>query len=461
MWLSEFLQEMSLSSAALLLLMIWTALLVALVIVIGRQGQGGALTLGSFLNLSLVHVPGVLPYLVSTPEHAADPDATRLGFGMTVLGLAVFVAGAVLARRIDRPHAAAKGAPRRQRPRVSGSLGWRAIALGVVAFFVVLPLATIMPSLTSIVLPLATLLILGMWLRLYDAAAAADWRRALGTLALLPLLPVATLVAGGFLYYGTAWVLSIVTFHFVISRRRIWFYIAAPPLVFLGLSLFVTYMDQRAEFRAVREHESLFERLDRASYIVTDFELLDLTSPAQVEIIDNRLNQNLFVGLGVMRHEAGWYDFLYGGTVPLWSLIPRAVWPDKPDVGGGGNILRDFIGIPVAVGTSQGPGEVLEFYMNFGVPGVLIGFLGLGYLLMWLDHGVMRALTAGNTRGFLLRAMPGLALLPANGGNLLEALVGGVAAVVVAHLIVWLRFADIGAALPRRRLPGEHVVSSQ
>jgi len=52
-------------------------------------------------------------------------------------------------------------------------------------------------------------------------------------------------------------------------------------------------------------------------------------------------------------------------------------------------------------------------------------------------------------------------LLPANGGNLLEALVGGVAAVVVAHLIVWLRFADIGAALPRRRLPGEHVVSSQ
>ncbi len=66
---------------------------------------------------------------------------------------------------------------------------------------------------------------------------------------------------------------------------------------------------------------------------------------------------------------------------------------------------------------------MLEFYINFGIPGVLIGFLGLGYLLMRLDRGIMRSLAADDMRGLLLRAMPGLMLLQP-GGNLLEILVG-------------------------------------
>ena len=49
----------------------------------------------------------------------------------------------------------------------------------------------------------------------------------------------------GFLGYGIYWVLSVVAFLFVITQRRIWFYLGAPVVVFLGLSLFVTYMGQR------------------------------------------------------------------------------------------------------------------------------------------------------------------------------------------------------------------------
>ena len=40
------------------------------------------------------------------------------------------------------------------------------------------------------------------------------------------------------------------------------------------------------------------------------------------------------VGAAVMYHEDGSAPFAYGATVPLWALIPRAVWPDKPAVGG-------------------------------------------------------------------------------------------------------------------------------
>jgi hypothetical protein len=152
-----------------------------------------------------------------------------------------------------------------------------------------------------------------------------------------------------------------------------------------------------------------------------------------------------------MNHEGGSASFAYGATMPLWALIPRAVWPGKPEVGGGGDVVTDFTGIRFAEGTSVGTGQVLEFYVNFGIPGLLIGFLGLGFMLMWLDQGVMRSLVADDMCGLLLRAMPGLMLLQP-GGNLLEILVACVAAYVGAHLVISLRFFDVPLGTRSRRL---------
>jgi hypothetical protein len=435
------------------LLVIWGGLLIALVVfAIGRPGRGGALTLAYFLGLSLIHVPGVLPFLDSE-SGLADWDETQLGFETTILGMATFVSGAVLVRWIDRRRVAARGALPRRRAQAFEWLGRRTLVLGVVAYFVLLPLSGIVPSLTSVVAAFGTLLILGLWLVLYGAAVAADWPRTLATLALLPLLPLATLVTGGFLGYGVYWVLSVVAFLFVITRRRIWFCFGTPVAVFLGLSLFVTYMGQRTGIREVvwEEQAAMRDRLDRVSAIVTEFELLDLESPTHVAALDGRLNQNVLVGAAIMYHEDGFAPFAYGATIPIWALIPRAVWPDKPATGGGGNVVSEFTGIRFDETTSVGAGQVLEFYVNFGIPGVVIGFLGLGYLLMRLDRGIMRSLAVDDMRGLLLRAMPGLMLLQP-GGNLLEILVGCVAAYVGAHLVISLRFFDVPLAARSRRL---------
>ena len=409
------------------------------------------MTLAYFLSLSLIHVPGVLAFLGSD-SGLADWDETQLGFETTILGMAAFVAGAVLARRIDRRRVAAKGAPPRRRAQAFERLGRRTFALGVVAYFLLLPLSGSVPSLTSVVSALATLLILGIWLILYGAVVAADRRRTLATLALLPMLPLATLVTGGFLGYGVCWVLSVVAFLFVITRQRIWFYLGAPVAVFLGLSLFVTYIGQRGGMREVvwLEQAGMLDRLDRVSTIVTEFELINFASPTHVAALDDRLNQNSLVGAAVMYHEAGLAPFAYGATIPPWALIPRLVWPDKPGVGGSGAIVSEFTGIQFSEGTSVGVGQVAEFYVNFGITGVLIGFLVLGYLLTWLDHGIMRSLAADDTRGLLLRAMPGLVLLQPN-GSLQEILVAWVAAYVGAHLVISLRFFDVPLAAWSRR----------
>jgi hypothetical protein len=435
------------------LLLVWSALLMALTaFAIGRRGKGGALALAYFLGLSLIHVPGVLPFL-GLGTNLSDREETCFGFEMTILGTAAFVAGAILARRTAKLGKISRAEAPRRRAGVFEHLGWRTFAVGIAAYFILLPLSLLVPSSTSIVSAFATLLILGLWLVLYGAAEAADRRRTLATLTILPLLPLATLVTGGFLGYGIYWVLSVITFLFVIARQRVWFYLAAPLAVFLGLSLFVTYIGQRVDIRKLvwREQASLSDRLDKVSAIVTDFRLLDLGSATQVAALDARLNQNFLVGVAVRRIESGWADFAYGATVPLWALLPRAVWPDKPPVGGGGEVINDFTGIRFAAGTSVGAGQVLEFYVNFGVPGVVFGFLGLGFVLMRLDQGIMRALAADDTKGLLLRAMPGLTLLQP-GGNLLEILVAFVAAFVCAHLILWLKLFDIRTAA-RRRAP--------
>ncbi len=53
------------------------------------------------------------------------------------------------------------------------------------------------------------------------------------------------------------------------------------------------------------------------------------------------------------------------GTRPPRS-IPRALWPNKPVVGGSGDLVSTYTGIRFADGTSVGIGQVLESFVNFG-----------------------------------------------------------------------------------------------
>lgn len=443
------------------LLLIWVLLGILLVVFgVGRPGEGGALTLAYFGGLAMIHVPGVVPFafaesvpVLFNEPYNTDPDATWIGFAVTIAGMSAFVLGAVLARVFDRMRGLATALSARQRGMAFRVLGRRALIFGALAYFVLIPPSRMVPSMTSIVGASATLLILGLWLALYGAVQEGDARRVRIALAVLPLLPLGTLITGGYLGYGIYWVLSVLAFVFVILRRRVWFYVAAPVAVYLGLSLFVSYMAVRQGIRDVvwNGQSSFAERLDRVSSIVTDFQLLDLGSARQVSYLDSRLNQNALVGLAVQHIDSGWAELGYGDTVAPWALIPRAVWPDKPWVGGGRDVVSRFTGLVYDPSTSVGAGQVLEFYVNFGLPGELIGFLLWGFGLMWLDRGIMRALAGDDVRGVLLRALPGLMLLQP-GGNLLEILVAVVAALLVAHVTVHVRaFSMISGPRARRQ----------
>lgn len=418
-------------------LLIWGALLFGLgFLVVDKRRGHGALTLAYFLALSIGHVPGILAYLDPNLIAVSD-EATKIGFDVTLIGMTALIVGAMAARVLPRRTTSAKAYQQTVSPQIFSRLGWRMITMGAVSYFVILPFSAFLPSLTAAITAMGALLILGLWVWLYSVETAKSSSKILLVLAMLPMLPLATLVTGGFLGYGTVWVLSIVAFYFVIARRRVWFYLAALPTIFLGLSLFVTYAQQREEIREViwYQNAGIMRRLDEVSKLVTEFQLLDLSNGQHLDALDKRLNQNYLVGAGVMRHREGEAELRYGTTLPLWAVIPRAIWPDKPAVGGGQDLVSQFTGIEFDETTSVGAGQVLEFYMNFAMPGVVAGFAVLGFILMRLDQEVMRALAMRNIYGAVKYGLPGLALIQPL-GNLLEILVAVVAAIIVSLILV-------------------------
>jgi hypothetical protein len=140
------------------MLWLWLGLTaVLLIFVIGRRRGYGALTLSYFLGLSLFHVPGLLGYL--DPLWApADIDVTEIGFATTLIGMTAFVCGAGFSRwlgwrrgfRFHRQQVTA---------RAFSQLGWRLLVLGIIAYFVILPISNYLPSFTAAVFATSTVLI--------------------------------------------------------------------------------------------------------------------------------------------------------------------------------------------------------------------------------------------------------------------------------------------------------------
>ena len=126
-------------------------------------------------------------------------------------------------------------------------------------------------------------------------------------------------------------------------------------------------------------------------------------------------------------------DYAHGET--LWdailALIPRALWPSKPMAAGSGTLVSQYTGIQFAAGTSIGIGQVMEFYINFGTWGIIIGFAFIGTLITVIDVRAAQRLAVGDLHGFVLWYLPGISLLQV-GGSMIEVTTSAVASFLVA-----------------------------
>ena len=202
----------------------------------------------------------------------------------------------------------------------------------------------------------------------------------------------------------------------------------------LGTSLFANYAVARDNIRAVVWSDAGWEaRIRVVADAFSDLEPLALSNPKHIEALDLRLNQNYFVGVAVSRLDAGIVGYKWGWSLveAAMSLVPRVIWPDKPVYGGSPSIVREMTGLELSETTSWGVGNVMEFYINFGMVGLIAGFFLLGMLLGRLDRNAAIALSKGDCGGAILCFLPAVALIQPI-GSLVELASGSAAALVGA-----------------------------
>ena len=165
--------------------------------------------------------------------------------------------------------------------------------IGTVCLLGLRPLVGRVPTVAAFVSQGWGLLLVGVGL---GAWYAWHRRRPVGFAAWLTAtvcLPLITVVTQGFIGFGTVAALAILSFIASFTRPGWKGVVLALVFVYLGLSMYVTYMRDRLEIRdVVWTDSSVGDRLDVVSNTFTNVEWFSPTNVDHLQRIDERLNQN-------------------------------------------------------------------------------------------------------------------------------------------------------------------------
>jgi hypothetical protein len=396
-------------------------------------------------SLLLIHVPGAFAHAVSEGNlYNRGSRVIEIGIYCTAIGSVCFVAGVWLAKFLRRrTHAVPSydAVPRHD-------FLWFCV-IGGWFFTYGLGFLREAPSIGAVIEKGGAVWMLGVLLGLRNSFERSDVRGAFIWLSVLMVYPSLMLLFGGFLSYGSTAII-IACSALIVSIRSGWRVLVGASFgLFLGLTVFVNYFAHRDNIRrVVWGGGALEERLDVVADAFSNFEWFDPGNRQHLIAFDKRLNQNYFVGLAVTRIQQGRVDYLYGRSVweALISLVPRILWPEKPVFAGSPAIVSGMTGLQLSPTTSFGVGNVMELQINFGVPGLVLGFFGLGWLLGMLDSRAAEAESCGDLERLLLFFLVGAALIQPN-GSLVELFSGAAAALVAAYgwSWTWRRWAGRGA----------------
>jgi hypothetical protein len=397
------------------------------------------------LAISMIHFFGGLIY--SFPWYSAK-SASLLqsggtfatissGFVQSVYGIIAFGIGStIVAEWVLR---SSKGEWLRDTPQEPDwKLAKTYLYTGVLFVAVINPVLSQLPGFAAFTTSGVSLFVVGLCLLCWQAWCHRDTKAFWRYLGITCCLPVFTIVTMGFIGYGAAAASVVLVFIFSFYRPRWQVLVAGFLALVLGLSVYVTYIRDRDQIRAKVWGDRSFDvRIEQFTQTFQKFEIIDFFNQDHLEGIDARLNQNDLVGKSVDYLEIRKVRPYGNGETLLTALIapiPRILWPDKPGFGGSGGIVSSYTGQGFAAGTSVGIGQVLEFYLNFGTPGVIIGFLIFGTVIRVIDVVAGHKLLCANFLGFATWFLPGLGLLQPGGA--LSEIVGSTAGAIVLMSLI-------------------------
>jgi hypothetical protein len=423
--------------------------------ILRRDRLSLGLPVAYLISLLLIHVPGAYADIVSGGLFA-DSEVTESGIGFAAIGAVCFIVG-VWSACHTTPNV-------QSNPRVGNSISpptrpskfWLFCLLGGWLFIYGLSPLHNIPSLGAAVDEAGAIWMLGVLLGLRSAVRGGSVSRICFWVGTLMVYPVAMLLLGGFLSYGSAAII-IVGSALTISIRRYWrVAVGIPCVAYLGLTVFVNYFESRDTIRdQVWGGAPLEDRTDTVVDIASNFHWFDWTNLEDLFSLHERLNQNFFVGLAARRIRDGQVESLDGRS--LWeaveALVPRVFWPDKPVSAGSPMIVSEMTGLRLSPTTSFGIGNVMEFQINFGLRGVIGGFLILGWLIGTLDRMAAASERRGELGRTILYFLPTVALIQPI-GSVVELASGAAAAIVAAYGWRWAWDKSVRQARPQSARAG-------
>jgi hypothetical protein len=388
----------------------WT--LTAAIIFVSRSASGvvgAGLVPALLVGIALRYLVPAALYLLPWSATNFDRDLVATGFQVSTFAIVAFGAGSLLLAPVCQSmfQTCQLASPHRQ-PQLR--LAKTYMAIGLVCFLVLLPIVGRVPTINALVIQGWGLMVVGLGLACWYSWHAGRSRAFMLWLGITACLPFVTIVTQGFLGYGTAAATAVLALLASFYRPRWKALILGLVLVYLGLSIYVTYMRDRGSIRAGQGYVA---RVQSVYTSMTSIEWFNLGYQPHLDRIDVRLNQNYLVGSAVQYLDTGLARFAYGQTIVdgALSLVPRIIWPSKPLVAGSGTLVSQYTGLDFASGTAVGIGFIMESYVSFGTVGVCVAFALLGTALTLIDRGAGERLRRGDWPGFVRWFLPGLALL--------------------------------------------------
>jgi hypothetical protein len=380
-----------------LLLISLAFVLLSLLIVVRVLKKRGQAHIGcqlSFLAaLWITYLFGPLVYLI--PGYCGVfPELEVPGARVCLYGLLGFAAGTLLLPHFFRVRPLKETSAI---PEVPARLRNGLLTLGILSFLIA-RLGAGIASLGAVLTGVQQLMVVAVVLNIWEAALRKQNRQVAFWVCVSFMFPFQTVVNQGFLGFGVQSLAPVLIFVITCVGKRNYFRVGVLSVVglYLGMSLFVTYMRDRTELRAELTGGSRFSaRVERFTQTIENFELFSIHKPPHLDAISGRLNQTWLVGAGVTYIE-NTREWAHGSTLVDAALgfVPRFLWRDKP-VQGGSNMITKYTGIAFSEGTSVPMGQILELYVNFGSWLVFVAYMAIGGLLAYLDVTGRNALKTG------------------------------------------------------------------
>ncbi len=401
----------------------------------------GVLVYSYFLGIFMAHWLGALVHASPWSQFTSSAD-TIAGFRVSSYGVLAFIVGTLLVPAQAVSRRGLMGSSGAGAILVPDRIAITLVGIGFTANLLGFTPVASLPSAGAVLSAGRQCLLLGISLICWNAWHKGQYRRFYYSVVCAFLLPVATVFVHGFIGYGIVMLGSILLFIAMFYRPRWILLLGLVVGIYGGMCFWVAYANNRTEMREkVWGGQGTDAALQVGQKMYDALAIFDFSNQSHLALIDIRLNQNWLVGRAAVVTPQ-YVPFQDGKTMveALYAMVPRLLWPDKPEVGGSGDYVSEHTMIPFAKGTSVGLGQVFEFYINFGIPGVIGGFLVLGMLLRYFDIRFTDALASADAKGMIIYYVVGASALQP-GGSLSEMF----AAVASAMVVVWVmvRYLDL------------------